>query len=158
MRRAETTVELGSGQSFMIAGLMSNSSQNTIKKMPGAGDVPILGALFRSTNFQRGDTELVIVITPYLVNPIDANDVKLPTDGFQAPNDVQRLLGNMENDGKSGAERPHPTTAPDTATAPKIGGLDVPPALPAEPKNKLDKRGKRSADASAAPVPGFNLN
>ncbi|HNJ48096.1 MAG TPA: type II and III secretion system protein family protein, partial [Novosphingobium sp.] len=77
VRRAETTVELGSGQSFMIAGLMGNNAQNTIKKMPGAGDVPILGSLFRSTNFQRGDTELVIVITPYLVQPVDANDIKL---------------------------------------------------------------------------------
>ncbi|MCZ8171897.1 MAG: type II and III secretion system protein family protein, partial [Brevundimonas sp.] len=60
VRRAETTIELGSGQSFMIAGLMGNSAQNTVKKMPGAGDLPILGSLFRSTNFQRGETELVI--------------------------------------------------------------------------------------------------
>ncbi|MEN9719141.1 MAG: hypothetical protein RIQ99_2019, partial [Pseudomonadota bacterium] len=109
VRRAETTVELGSGQSFMIAGLMTNASQNAIKKMPGAGDVPILGSLFRSTNFQRGDTELVIVITPYLVNPVNANDIKLPTDGYQAPDDLQRVLGNQESDGKSGAPRPHPT-------------------------------------------------
>jgi pilus assembly protein CpaC len=69
IRRAETTIELGSGQSFMIAGLLSNSAQNTIDKAPGAGDLPILGALFRSTTFQRGQTELVIVVTPYLVRP-----------------------------------------------------------------------------------------
>lgn len=158
VRRAETTVELGSGQSFMIAGLMSNSSQNTIKKMPGAGDVPILGALFRSTSFQRGDSELVIVITPYLVKPVDANDIKLPTDGFQAPNEAQRVFGNMENDGKSGSDRPKPTTAPDAAVAPKVGELDVPPAPPSEPKDKKDKRNKRTADASDAPAPGFSLN
>ncbi len=158
VRRAETTVELGSGQSFMIAGLMSNSAQNTVKKLPSAGDMPILGSLFRSTNFQRGDTELVIVITPYLVKPVDANDIKLPTDGFQAPNDIQRVLGNMDNDGKSGGERPHPTTAPEALTAPKIGELDVPPAPPSEAKGKKDKRGKRAADAGAAPTPGFSLN
>ena len=69
VRRAETTVELGSGQSFMIAGLLSNNAQNTIQKMPGAGDLPILGALFKSTSFQKNETELVIVITPYLVTP-----------------------------------------------------------------------------------------
>jgi pilus assembly protein CpaC len=63
IRRAETTVELGSGQSFMIAGLLSNSAQHTIDKAPGAGDLPILGALFRSTTFQKGQTELVIVVT-----------------------------------------------------------------------------------------------
>ena len=67
IRRAETTVELGSGQSFMIAGLMSNNAQQTINKAPGVGDVPILGNLFRSRSFQKGETELVIVVTPYLV-------------------------------------------------------------------------------------------
>ena len=106
IRRAETTIELGSGQSFMIAGLMGNSAQNTVKKMPGAGDIPILGSLFRSTNFQRGETELVIVVTPYLVNPVDASEIKLPTDGYQNPDDIQRIFGNQENNGKSGASRP----------------------------------------------------
>lgn len=162
VRRAETTVELGSGQSFMIAGLMSNASQNTIKKMPGAGDLPILGALFRSTNFQRGDTELVIVITPYLVQPVDANDIKLPTDGFQTPNDVQRVIGNMENDGKSGAQRPRPQSAPTgtAAAAPQVGELNAAPApLPAA-KGARDKPGNRPANAASAavPAPGFNLN
>src|SRR5690606_9891152 len=56
VRRAETTVELGSGQSFMIAGLLSNNAQNTIDKAPGAGDIPILGNLFRSTEFRKGQT------------------------------------------------------------------------------------------------------
>ena len=71
IRRAETTIELGSGQSFMIAGLMSNYSHNSIEKTPGAGDLPILGSLFRSTNYKRGETELVIVVTPYLVKPVN---------------------------------------------------------------------------------------
>jgi len=129
-RRAETTVELGSGQSFMIAGLLRNTTSNTIQKLPGAGDVPILGALFRSTGFKRGETELVIVVTPYLVNPVDANDIKLPTDGYQAPNDVQRIFGNMESDGRTGRDRPKPSEAPPSQTAtppaPKVG--DAAPA------------------------------
>lgn len=153
VRRAETTVELGSGQSFMIAGLMGNSAQNTVKKMPGAGDLPILGSLFRSTNFQRGETELVIVVTPYLVNPVDGSEIKYPTDGFQNPNDIQRIFGNMENDGKSGVSRPLPTAAPAAPAAPRVGLEESPAALPAKPKKKGRER---SADAGAAP--GFNLN
>ncbi|MGH6785690.1 MAG: type II and III secretion system protein family protein [Novosphingobium sp.] len=153
VRRAETTVELGSGQSFMIAGLMGNNAQNTVKKLPGAGDLPIIGSLFRSTNFQRGETELVIVVTPYLVNPVDGSEIKLPTDGFQNPNDIQRLFGNMENDGKSGASRPMPTAAPAAPAAPKVGLDDNPAALPAKPKKK-----GRERTANAAAAPGFNLN
>ena len=140
VRRAETTIELGSGQSFMIAGLMGNNAQNTVKKMPGAGDLPILGSLFRSTNFQRGETELVIVVTPYLVNPVDANDIKLPTDGYQAPNDIQRVFGNQENNGRSGASRPMPSAAPASAPVPKVGELDTSPVIrPAEEKRAKKK-------------------
>ncbi len=94
-RRAETSVELGSGESFMIAGLLSNSHDNNIDKAPGLGDVPILGALFRSNAFQRNETELVIVITPYLVKPVNANDIALPTDGYHAPGDIERILGGQ---------------------------------------------------------------
>ncbi len=156
IRRAETTVELGSGQSFMIAGLMSNNAQRTLEKAPGIGDIPILGSLFRSTNFRKGETELVIVVTPYLVNPVDANDIKLPTDGYQSPNEVQRLLGNMENDGVSGAHRPVPRAA-DEGTAPagpRVGELTQPaaPALAAEGKAKSTKKDRRASAAN----PGFN--
>ncbi len=159
VRRAETTVELGSGQSFMIAGLMSNSSQNAVDKMPGAGDIPILGSLFRSTSFRRGETELVIIVTPYLVNPVNANDIKLPTDGFQNPNDIQRLFGNMENDGKSGADRPKPMAAPAPIGTPKVGELDVPAAAPQiRAPGKKDKRKLRTAAASQDAAPGFSLN
>jgi pilus assembly protein CpaC len=149
VRRTETTVELGSGQSFMIAGLMKNSSQNSVKKLPGAGDVPILGALFRSTSFQKGETELVIVVTPYLVNPVDANDIKLPTDGYSAPNELQRILGGQDSDGKSGAVRPVPTAAPQATTAPAVGAADT--AAPGH----ADSR--KSAAVADVPTPGFNL-
>lgn len=87
-RRAETTVELGSGQSFMIAGLLKNSTNNSIDKTPVLGDLPILGALFRSSRFQRQETELVIIVTPYLVRPV-SGPLALPTAGYRAPTDPQ---------------------------------------------------------------------
>jgi pilus assembly protein CpaC len=152
VRRAETTVELGSGQSFMIAGLLSNNSTNTITKMPGAGDIPVLGSLFRSTAYQRGETELVIVVTPYLVNPVDANQIKLPTDGFKSADAVQQILGNQETDtGKP--DRPHkPTekaaTQSSTPASPQIGA-----ALP----DSADRPRKNQAQASADTQPGFSI-
>ncbi|MCV0382523.1 MAG: type II and III secretion system protein family protein [Erythrobacter sp.] len=158
VRRAETTVELGSGQSFMIAGLMSSNSQNAIDKAPGIGDVPILGNLFRSTEYRRGETELVIVVTPYLVKPVDERDIHLPTDGFRSPNDAQRLIRYLENDGVSGASRPMPTTAgegvgdsSETATpaAPAISQDTANVPVPAEAR-----REERTAEAAA---PGFSF-
>jgi pilus assembly protein CpaC len=89
VRRAETTVELGSGQSFMIAGLLRNTSRNDIDKAPFLGDLPILGALVRSNSFKRQETELVIVVTPYLVKPVSGR-IALPTDGYRAPSDPVR--------------------------------------------------------------------
>ena len=163
IRRAETTVELGSGQSFMIAGLMSNNAQNVLKKAPGIGDVPVLGALFRSSNFRKGETELVIVVTPYLVNPVDANAIKMPTDGYQSPNEIQRLLGNMENDGKSGATRPMPRAADPAQGAPAgptVGSLVRPgdPALAAADSDDGKKsRGSKKDRQAAAARPGFSL-
>lgn len=82
-RRAKTTVELAPGESFMIAGLISDNTRAVIDQLPGAKELPILGALFRSTEFQRNETELVIAVTPYLVDPQVSSDVKLPSDNFQ---------------------------------------------------------------------------
>lgn len=117
VRRAETTVELGSGQSFMIAGLLSNNAQNTIDKAPGAGDLPILGNLFRSTEFRKGETELVIMVTPYLVNPVNERDIRLPTDGFQTSTTADQIFLMNEHNGVSGAERPGPRSASEAANA-----------------------------------------
>lgn len=108
IRRAETTVELGSGESFMIAGLMNNRSIGAIDKIPGLGDLPVLGTLFKSDSFRRGETELVIVVTPYLVQPVSGNDIKLPTDGYQDADDLQRLLLNQTSNGVTGGDRPKP--------------------------------------------------
>jgi pilus assembly protein CpaC len=91
-RRAETTVELGSGQSFAIGGLLSTDIENAVSKYPGLGDLPVLGTLFRSSRFQSNETELVILVTPYLVRPVDEPVMALPTDGYRAPSDVERIL------------------------------------------------------------------
>ena len=135
-RRAETTIELGSGQSMMIGGLLQNSQNNSVNKTPFLGDIPILGALFRSNSFQRNETELVIIITPYLVKPVnDTRDVALPTDGYRTPGDAERiLLGNVSN-GVSGAQRPVPSAgvAPSSSetpsNAPQIGSRSGPVTL-----------------------------
>jgi pilus assembly protein CpaC len=124
-RRAETTVELGSGQSFMIAGLLSNTGNNSIEKAPFLGDLPILGALFRSNNFRRSQTELVIVVTPFLVRPVNASQIALPTDGFRTANDAQRLLLNKGHDSRSRETRPMPRMAPPQSVAPAIGAGGV---------------------------------
>src|SRR5256885_17118440 len=112
-RRAETTVELGSGQSFMIAGLLQNHNSNSIEKAPFLGDLPVLGALFRSTSFRRDESELVIIVTPYLVRPV-SGQLALPVDGYRAPDDVQRNFLGQSYVGKSGAATPTAIPAPAT--------------------------------------------
>jgi pilus assembly protein CpaC len=102
VRRAETSVELGSGESFALAGLLMHMSNQLSTKVPWIGDVPILGALFKSDNFQRGETDLVVIVTPYLVNP-STTRLAAPTDGLKLPNDAQRvLLGNKYRQGLPG--------------------------------------------------------
>ena len=114
-RRAETTVELGSGQSFMIAGLLRNTNQNNISKAPVLGDLPILGALFRSTKFRRQETELVIIVTPYLVRPV-SNQLALPTNGYRAPTDAEQVLEGQTFKGVSGSPARYPAPAPGIVT------------------------------------------
>jgi pilus assembly protein CpaC len=91
-RRAQTSVELGSGQTFAIAGLLQKNITNSIDKFPGLGDVPILGALFRSNEFRNDQTELVILVTPYVVNGVNAADMSTPLEGLQPPSDLERIL------------------------------------------------------------------
>jgi pilus assembly protein CpaC len=93
VRRAETTVQLGSGESFAIAGLLQDSSNVAGSGLPIMGDLPILGALFRSDQFQRNETELVIVVTPYIVRPVASpTALRLPDEGYQPPSDLERIL------------------------------------------------------------------
>ncbi len=88
VRRADTTVALPSGGSLMIAGLLSESTQHNIEGVPGLKDLPILGTLFRSRDFQNNETELVIIITPYIVKPASANKLSKPSDGFIPAGDI----------------------------------------------------------------------
>jgi pilus assembly protein CpaC len=117
-RRAETTVELGSGQSFMLAGLLQNRNNNSIQKAPFLGDLPILGALFRSTSYQRNETELVIIVTPYLVRPV-SGQLADPTQGYRAPTDGQMILGGQTFGGVSGPAGADPVAR---AAVPVAGG------------------------------------
>jgi pilus assembly protein CpaC len=125
-RRAETTVELGSGQSFMIAGLLRNSATNDIEKAPFLGDLPILGALFRSTRFRRAETELVIVVTPYLVRPV-SNQLALPTDGLRMPSDPVRVIEGQSysSQGRPAASAPAPAPAFGGAAAAATPGFKL---------------------------------
>jgi pilus assembly protein CpaC len=91
-RRAETTVEVASGQSFAIAGLIRNDLTHSITKWPGLADIPILGALFRSDQFQRKESELVIIVTPYIVEPVSASQLSTPADGFRPAHDLDRIF------------------------------------------------------------------
>jgi pilus assembly protein CpaC len=151
-RTVETTVELGSGQSMMIAGLMSNNMQSSVEKMPGAGDLPILGALFRSNGWRKNETELVVVITPYLVKPVDDSKIKLPTDGFNSPNDLQRVLMNKWSTDKGDTDRPRPTVAPGEAQSPEFSAVQesAPPVQSASNGAKANKQAKGS-------TPGFSF-
>jgi pilus assembly protein CpaC len=152
-RRVETTVELGSGQSFMIGGLLQNTQNNVVDKAPGLGSLPIIGALFRSTEFRKNETELVVVVTPYLVRPVSASDIILPTDGLALPSDEDRILRGASLSGRSGAKRPQPRMeTPRTIAAPGLSpALPSPSASTAQPPATKQKK----ANSSALPLPGF---
>jgi pilus assembly protein CpaC len=91
VRRADTSVELASGESFALAGLLQHTSTQLVSKVPWIGDIPIIGAVFRSDRFQRGETDLVVIVTPYLVQPVQTR-LAAPTDGLRLPNDAQRVF------------------------------------------------------------------
>jgi pilus assembly protein CpaC len=91
-RRVSTTVELRDGESFAIAGLLRRDFQTTVRQVPLLGSIPIIGALFRSSSFQKGETELLIVVTPHLVAPIRADQVRLPTDRIKDPEAIDVLI------------------------------------------------------------------
>lgn len=90
-RRADTSVDLASGQSFAIAGLMENTSSQDVSRIPGLGTIPVIGALFRSNAFKRGQTELVIIVTPVIAQPTSGKRIALPTDGYIPPNDFEQI-------------------------------------------------------------------
>jgi pilus assembly protein CpaC len=92
VRRAQTTVELPSGGSLVMAGLLQDSIRQNIDGMPGLKDLPVLGALFRSSDFKKNESELVVMVTPYLVKPVQEKKLALPTDGYAPASDLDTLL------------------------------------------------------------------
>jgi len=102
-RRASTVIELADGQSFAIGGLLRDNVRTSIKQFPFLGDIPILGALFRSSSFQKNETELLIIVTAHLVKPLELAGQTLPTDYYVEPNDFEfYLLGMAEKGGFGG--------------------------------------------------------
>ncbi|MGM3275584.1 type II and III secretion system protein family protein [Ralstonia sp. 24A2] len=144
-RRASTTVQMRDGESFAIGGLLQDNARGSLKALPGAGEIPVLGTLFRSTQFQHDLTELVIVITPRLVQPMQTASYPLPTDSFSTPNDLDvYLTGNMEGRGaKNRAAKPASAAAP--AAAPQMPAQA--PSAPSAPSSQAP------APAPVAPAP-----
>ncbi|WP_235984539.1 type II and III secretion system protein family protein [Mesorhizobium neociceri] len=106
VRRARTSVDLKNGQSFMIAGLLQSQNDITTSRLPGLGKLPVLGSLFSSKSYQRRETDLVIIVTPYLVKPVDPSKKLLePTDGTQPASNVDYFLNNTEEVKTSDANR-----------------------------------------------------
>jgi len=96
-RRVSTVIELADGQSFAIAGLLKDDVREIVSKFPLLGDIPILGAVFRSSTFRRNETELIVIVTPHLVKPLDMAKQTMPTDQYVEPDDFEfYLLGNLE--------------------------------------------------------------
>ena len=105
-RRARTVVELRDGESFAMAGLLRRDFQNTVRQLPVLGSLPIIGTLFRSTGFQREETELVIIVTPRLVRPVRAMALKTPTDRVGPPNEADLFLLGRTDTGVPAAIAP----------------------------------------------------
>ncbi|MBR9856436.1 MAG: type II and III secretion system protein family protein [Gammaproteobacteria bacterium] len=126
-RSAGTTVELGDGQTISIAGLLSENTRESVRQLPFAGDIPVLGNLFTSRSFTKGESELVIMVTPRLVRPFDKQQVTLPTDGFIEPNDMEfYLLGKMSQRNRVGDQAPMAESYGNTGMSPAVteGGME----------------------------------
>jgi pilus assembly protein CpaC len=137
-RRASTTVQLNDGESFAIGGLIGSNITGALKALPGLGELPVIGALMRSTSFQQDRTELVFIVTPRLVKPLPNGNFPLPTDSFTQPNEADiYATGNMEGRGATKAK-----------AAPTVGNAQVNSLtpLPAQPQPPL-------TDPSPTPLP-----
>lgn len=161
-RRASTTVQMGDGETFAIGGLIKDNAQGTLKALPGIGELPVLGALFRSTSFQQDRTELVFIITPHLVQPLETADVPLPTDSFTKPNEADvYATGNMEGRGGLRQHGAAPAAAPANAAPGAAAPTGAAPAAavpaPAAPAPAAPAAPAAAAapakDAAASPAP-----
>ncbi|MEZ9860622.1 type II and III secretion system protein family protein [Vibrio splendidus] len=124
-RSASSTLELADGQTIGIAGLLSENVRDVSNKMPGIGDVPILGQLFNSQEYISGETELVILVTPRLAKPVDRSEITLPTDAFVDPNDLEYyLLGRSAYIAEPSDSEDSSKTSSDKGIAPTDGGSE----------------------------------
>jgi pilus assembly protein CpaC len=116
VRRADTTLELPSGGTMVMAGLIQESTKQALSGLPGLMNVPVLGALFRSRDYVSSQTELVVMVTPYIVNPVSRNSLARPDDGFAASNDANAIfMGRMnQTNGQPVAHAPQPRRATQT--------------------------------------------
>jgi len=116
VRRAETTVEMPSGGGMMIAGLLREQTRQNLDSLPGLMNLPVLGTLFRSRDYLEGETELVVIVTPYIVQPTNPNNLQTPADGFKIANDAETILmGRLNHVYKT-------KTKPEAAGAPTYQG------------------------------------
>ncbi|VBD32270.1 type II and III secretion system protein family protein [Burkholderia pseudomallei] len=155
-RRASTTVQMGDGETFAIGGLIKDNAQGTLKALPGIGELPVLGALFRSTSFQQDRTELVFIITPHLVQPLETADVPLPTDSFTKPNEADvYATGNMEGRGGLRQHGAAPAAAPANAAPGAAAPTGAAPAaaVPAPAAPAPAAPAAPAAAAAQAPAP-----
>ena len=103
VRRATTAIELRDGQTFAIAGLLQDTFSDQVSQFPWLGDIPVLGALFRSTDYARGETELVIIVSVHLVVPVSEEELSFPHDNVRIPNEYELfLLGHTDGAGAPG--------------------------------------------------------
>jgi pilus assembly protein CpaC len=116
-------VEVQDGQTFAIAGLLSDSSRNVVTKFPVLGNIPVLGVLFRSSQYQKNETELVALVTPHLVKPMAPGVGRLPTDKWIDPSDVDTYLLGLQQGRQSKA--PAPVPAPAAPLPPEFGHQSV---------------------------------
>ncbi|MGU7811775.1 type II and III secretion system protein family protein [Burkholderia sp. AW49-1] len=177
-RRASTTVQMSDGESFAIGGLIKDNASGALKAIPGVGEVPVLGALFRSTSFQQDRTELIFVITPHLVRPLQTADLPLPTDSFSKPNEADvYATGNMEgrkgvrkagaqpsNGATNAPQTPAPAPAPQSAApaaalpAPRAPQpAEAPAPAPAQPEKPAAAAAATAGAVTAEPVPAVQL-
>ncbi|MFD1557853.1 type II and III secretion system protein family protein [Paraburkholderia silviterrae] len=159
-RRASTTVQMADGESFAIGGLINNNITGSLKAVPGLGEIPVLGALMRSTSFQQDRSELIFVVTAHLVKPVqNIAQLQLPTDSFSQPLEADvYATGNMEgrakrNEGRFAPAAPAPVApagaqATPAAPAAPASAPAVPAALPAP---QVSSRREPSAPSGPAP-------
>jgi pilus assembly protein CpaC len=125
-RRAKTVVEMRDGESFAMAGLIRKDFQDTVRQVPLLGSIPIIGSLFRSTGFQNDQTELVIIVTPRLVQPARAGALKVPTDRVGPPNEADLFLNGRTDTGVPPSSAPFvapPVAPPPPVVMPPSGGM-----------------------------------